>query len=130
MAEPTLDELVAFMKKHGVEKVDSITDEKSAIKHFRAASRVYKEERNSLRKQRDELINDMAEIKKKAEAWDKQKDELREMVTFGCHFEEDTPSKYMNVAYRIVLKIMCELDGTNDFKNLSSDLKRGSDGHN
>lgn len=35
MAEPTLDELVAFMKKHGVEKVDSITDEKSAIKHFK-----------------------------------------------------------------------------------------------
>jgi len=49
------------------------------------------------------------------------------MVTFGCHFEEDTPSKYMNVAYRIVLKIMCELDGTNDFKNLLSDLERGSD---
>jgi len=70
MAEPTLDELVAFMKKHGVEKVDSITDEKSAIKHFRAASRVYKEERDSFRKQRDELINDMAEVKRKAEAFD------------------------------------------------------------
>ena len=70
MAEPTLDELVSFMKKHGVEKVDSITDEKSAIKHFRAASRVYKEERDSFRKQRDELINDMAEVKRKAEAFD------------------------------------------------------------
>ncbi|WP_270671367.1 hypothetical protein [Staphylococcus hominis] len=70
MAKPTLDELVAFMKKHGVEKVDSITDEKSAIKHFRAASRVYKEERDSFRKQRDELINDMAEVKRKAEAFD------------------------------------------------------------
>lgn len=70
MAEPTLNELVAFMKKHGVEKVDSITDEKSAIKHFRAASRVYKEERDSFRKQRDELINDMAEVKRKAEAFD------------------------------------------------------------
>lgn len=71
MAEPTLDELVAFMKKHGVEKVDSITDEKSAIKHFRAASRVYKEERNAYKKQRDELINDMVEIRKKAEILDK-----------------------------------------------------------
>lgn len=70
MAEPTLDELVAFMKKHGAERVDSITDEKSAIKHFRAASRVYKEERDSFRKQRDELINDMAEVKRKAEAFD------------------------------------------------------------
>ena len=70
MAEPTLDELVAFMKKHGVEKVDSITDEKSAIKHFRAASRVYKEERDSFRKQRDELINDLKNVKRKAEAFD------------------------------------------------------------
>ncbi|MCO6310312.1 hypothetical protein LZU07_01875 [Staphylococcus epidermidis] len=82
MAEPKLDELVAFMKKHGAEKVDSITDEKSAIKHFRATSRVYKEERDSLLKQRDELINDMAETKRKAEAFDKildiniDKDEL------------------------------------------------------
>ncbi|WP_225973928.1 hypothetical protein [Staphylococcus epidermidis] len=70
MAEPTLDELVAFMKKRGAEKVDSITDEKSAIKHFRATSRVYKEERDAYKKQRDELINDMAEIKKKAKAFD------------------------------------------------------------
>lgn len=82
MAEPTLDELVAFMKKHGVEKVDSITDEKSAIKHFRAASRVYKEERDAYKKQRDELINDMAKVKRKAEAFDEildiniDKDEL------------------------------------------------------
>ncbi|WP_053090577.1 hypothetical protein [Staphylococcus hominis] len=78
MAEPTLDELVAFMKKHGVEKVDSITDEKSAIKHFRAASRVYKEERDSFRKQRDELINDMAEVKRKAEAFDEIKHIINE----------------------------------------------------
>jgi len=66
-----------------------------------------KKQRDEYKKQRDELINDMQNVKRKAEAWDKQKDELREMVTFGCHFEEDTPSKYMNVAYRIVLKIMC-----------------------
>ncbi|KAB2275227.1 hypothetical protein F9B63_07440 [Staphylococcus epidermidis] len=47
-----------------------MTDEKSAIKHFRATSRVYKEERDAYKKQRDELINDMAEIKKKAKAFD------------------------------------------------------------
>ena len=84
MAEPTLDELVAFMKKHGVEKVDSITDEKSAIKHFRAASRVYKEERDSFRKQRDELINDMAETKKKAKAFD----EILEIIEEECWAED------------------------------------------
>ena len=33
-----------------------------------------KRERDSFRKQRDELINDMAEVKKKAEAYDKIKE--------------------------------------------------------
>lgn len=33
-----------------------------------------KQERDSLRKQRVEIINDMAEVKKKAEAWDKLKE--------------------------------------------------------
>lgn len=71
MSNPTLDELVAFMKKHGIEKVDSITDEKSVLRHFRATSRAYKEERDEYKKQRDELINDIADIKRKAEAFDK-----------------------------------------------------------
>lgn len=70
MSNPTLDELVAFMKKHGIEKVDSITDEKSVLRHFRATSRAYKEERDKYKKQRDELINDIADIKRKAEAFD------------------------------------------------------------
>lgn len=70
MSNPTLDELVAFMKKHGIEKVDSITDEKSVLRHFRATSRAYKEERDEYKKQRDELINDIADIKRKAEAFD------------------------------------------------------------
>ena len=59
--------------------MDSITDEESAIKHFRATSRVYKEERDSFRKQRDELINDMAEVKRKAGAWIDLKKEMVEM---------------------------------------------------
>ncbi|MDS3887052.1 hypothetical protein RJB80_05105 [Staphylococcus hominis] len=94
MAEPTLDELVAFMKKHGVEKVDSITDEKSAIKHFRAASRVYKEERDSFRKQRDELINDMAKVKRKAEAFD----EIKEMINW---FEDIRPCEFETQVVRV-----------------------------
>ncbi|MGZ9502569.1 hypothetical protein [Staphylococcus epidermidis] len=70
MAEPTLDELVAFMKKHGPENVGIITDEDSAVTHFRAQAQVYKGERDAYKKQRDELINDMAETKRKAEAFD------------------------------------------------------------
>lgn len=94
MAEPTLDELVAFMKKHGVEKVDSITDEKSAIKHFRAVSRVYKEERDSFRKQRDELINDVSEIKRKAKAFD----EIKEMINW---FEDIRPCEFETQVVRV-----------------------------
>lgn len=121
MAEPTLDELVAFMKKHGAEKVDSITDEKSAIKHFRAASRVYKEERDSFRKQRDELINDMQNVKRKAEAFDEIKkytlDKI-ELLTVRQDFVE-TPRQFeyfgnLLTAFKAV-------------KNKISDLERGSD---
>ena len=96
MAKPTLDELVAFMKKHGVEKVDSITDEKSAIKHFRAASRVYKEERDSFRKQRDELINDMAEVKRKAEAFD-------EIAVTVLSEDNDVIENMNNIVTKIVI---------------------------
>lgn len=96
MAEPTLDELVAFMKKHGVEKVDSITDEKSAIKHFRAASRVYKEERDSFRKQRDELINDMENAKRKAEAFD-------EIAVTVLSEDNDVIKNMNNIVTKIVI---------------------------
>lgn len=98
MAEPTLDELVAFMKKHGAEKVDSITDEKSAIKHFRATSRVYKEERDAYKKQRDELINDMAEIKKKAEAFD----EIDDLIVNGTLKDREPNAIFQNICHVII----------------------------
>ena len=55
--------------------------------------------------------------------WQRLKDEIREMYIYGYHLEEGTPSKYMNEAYGIVFKTMCELDGTNEFSNLLSDLE-------
>lgn len=112
MAEPTLDELVAFMKKHGAEKVDSITDEKSAIKHFRAASRVYKEERDSFRKQRDELINDIADIKRKAEAFDEIKVNL-------YHVKDLKPWETLDPKDHEFLRDI--------FNEIPSDWERGSD---
>lgn len=120
MAEPTLDELVAFMKKHGVEKVDSITDEKSAIKHFRATSRVYKEERDAYKKQRDELINDMAEVKRKAEAWDKLKEDyiidINSAIDTTLYYSHpNAPAQEDMGAINILLT------------QLLSDLERGSD---
>lgn len=120
MAEPTLDELVAFMKKHGVEKVDSITDEKSAIKHFRAASRVYKEERDAYKKQRDELINDMRNVKRKAEAWDKLKEDyiidINSAIDTTLYYSHpNAPAQEDMGAINILLT------------QLLSDLERGSD---
>lgn len=70
MTQPTREELINFMKKHGAENVDSITDEQSAIRHFRAQSKVFKDERDEYKKQRDELIGDIAEVKRKAKAFD------------------------------------------------------------
>ena len=58
------------------------------------------------------------------DTWHKLKDELREMFIYGYHLEEGTPSKYMNEAYGIVFKKMCELDNTNDFSNLLDDMNR------
>ena len=122
MAEPTLDELVAFMKKHGAEKVYSITDEKSSIKHFRAASRVYKEERDAYKKQRDELINDMAEVKWKAEAWDKLKEYVLDRnETFSdrkdCAQSPQQFERFENLltAFKVI-------------KTKMNELERGSDG--
>lgn len=88
MAEPTLDELVAFMKKHGPENVGIITDEDSAVTHFRAQAQVYKGERDAYKKQRDELINDMAEDKRKAEAFD-------EILDINIDKDEFTSEEYI-----------------------------------
>lgn len=64
MSEPTKEELLDFMRKHGPEKVDSITDTESAIRHFRCTSKVYKEQRDQYKAERDTLINDMAILRK------------------------------------------------------------------
>ena len=112
MAEPTLDELVSFMKKHGVEKVDSITDEKSAIKHFRAASRVYKEERDSFRKQRDELIDDMQNMKRKAEAFDLISN------SYTTEIEQAIKNKELNQCLFLLEQILDDLErGSDDNRN-------------
>ncbi|MDW3905606.1 hypothetical protein QI326_10695 [Staphylococcus saprophyticus] len=63
MSEPTKEELLDFMRKHGPEKVDSITDTESAIRHFRCTSKVYKEQRDQYKVERDTLIDDIAVLK-------------------------------------------------------------------
>ena len=82
-----------------------------------------KRERDSLLKQRDELINDMAETKRKAEAFDEiKKEKLHDYVARSI----------CSVMYSLEfdLRKMDQLDGTHEFQKLLSDLERGSDGHN
>ena len=55
MNEPTKEELLDFMRKHEPEKVDSITDTESAIRHFRCTSKVYKEQRDQYKVERDKF---------------------------------------------------------------------------
>lgn len=87
-------------------------------------------ERDAYKKQRDELINDMADIKRKAEAWIDLKKEMAEMYPVLVNDVEITNGECeKGMLYQLGkhLRRMDELDGTNDFKNLLSDLERGSD---
>lgn len=89
-----------------------------------------KRERDSLRKQRDELINDMQNVKRKAEAWIDLKTEMIEMYPVLVVDAVVTSGEWQKgMLYQLGkhLRHMDELDGTNDFKNLLSDLERGSD---
>lgn len=94
-----------------------------------------KRERDAYKKQRDELINDMAEIKKKAEAWDKLKEEkINDYKQYSKKLEEAWGFDYISRPIEnylgemeIILKRMDQLDGTHEFQNLLSDLERGSD---
>ncbi|EHM72927.1 hypothetical protein [Staphylococcus epidermidis] len=87
-------------------------------------------ERESFRKQRDELINDMAETKRKAEAWIDLKTEMAEMYPVLVIDVETTSGDFESgMLYQLGkhLRRMDELDGTHEFQNLLSDLERGSD---
>jgi septal ring factor EnvC (AmiA/AmiB activator) len=64
VSKPTKDDLLEFMKKHGPENVDSITDKDSAIKHFRTSSKVYKQQRDEYKNERDTLIKDIEKLRK------------------------------------------------------------------
>lgn len=85
-----------------------------------------KRERESFLKQRDELINDMAEVKRKAEAWIDLKKEMIEMYPVLVIDVETTSGECeKGMLYQLGkhLKRMDELDGTHEFQNLLSDLE-------
>ena len=90
----------------------------------------FRDERDAYKKQRDELINDMQHVKRKAEAWidlKKEKTEMYPVLVIDVETTSGECEKGMLYQLGKHLRRMDELDGTNDFKNLLSDLERGSD---
>ncbi|TXD08469.1 hypothetical protein FAF33_008255 [Staphylococcus haemolyticus] len=90
----------------------------------------FRDERDAYKKQRDELINDMQHVKRKAEAWIDLKKEMIEMYPVLVIDVETTSGECeKGMLYQLGkhLKRMDELDGTKEFQNLLSDLERGSD---
>ena len=80
----------------------------------------------SFKKQRDELINDMQNVKRKAEAWIDLKKEMIEMYPVLVIDVETTSGECeKGMLYQLGkhLKRMDELDGTHEFQNLLSDLE-------
>ncbi|HCV6469161.1 TPA: acetyltransferase, partial [Staphylococcus aureus] len=130
MIQPTREELINFMKKHGAENVDSITDEQSAIRHFRAQSKVFKDERDEYKKQRDELIEDIAKLRKRNKElenmWRTLKNELFGRYEFYrfrlSELQIESRANKEVAIYRraeinlsVILCRMDKLDGTNEF---------------
>ncbi|GEQ04548.1 hypothetical protein EKQ61_01475 [Staphylococcus gallinarum] len=86
MSEPTKEELLAFMRKHGPEKVDSITDTESAIRHFRCTSKIYKEQRDQYKAERDTLIDDIAVLRANNKRLERENNDLR--LQADTYFDE------------------------------------------
>ncbi len=57
-----------------------------------------KRERDSFRKQRDELINDMAEVKRKAEAFD----EIDNLIINGTLKDREPDAIFQNICHVII----------------------------
>ncbi|MGZ2388937.1 septal ring factor EnvC (AmiA/AmiB activator) [Staphylococcus saprophyticus] len=128
MSEPTKEELLAFMRKHEPEKVDSITDTESAIRHFRCMSKVYKE-------QRDTLIDDIAvlkanisrlerELKKKnmdadrlGYRWRDSHDEAKTYKSLLSEFSQHIGNKPSSSTYKYFRAKLDDLNITEDKQN-------------
>lgn len=58
----------------------------------------FRDERDAYKKQRDELINDMAEIKKKAEAFD----EIDDLIVNGTLKDREPDAIFQNICHVII----------------------------
>ena len=89
MAEVTKEQLLEFISNNELDLDES---------YPRSDWWKFRNERDSLRKQRDELINDMAEIKKKAEAFD----EIDDLIVNGTLKDREPDAIFQNICHVII----------------------------
>ena len=112
MAEVTKEQLLEFIRNNELDLDES---------YPRSDWWKFRNERDSLRKQRDELINDMAETKRKAEAFDEIKEYTLDKIETLTTRKEFAPN-FNNFGYFGNLLIAYK-----NIENKINDLERGSD---
>ena len=116
---PTKETLIKFARRHELDIDGYYQDEKERDPHKREIDAIVRQLK-AVRKQRDELINDMAEVKRKAEAWDKLKEDyiidINSAIDTTLYYSHpNAPAQEDMGAINILLT------------QLLSDLERGSD---
>ncbi|WP_154836100.1 hypothetical protein [Staphylococcus pasteuri] len=121
MTQPTKQQIEEFVRNNKLDFDES---------YPRSDWWKFKQQRDAYKKQRDELIEDMAEVKRKAEAWGKLKnDTLAEYEFYHNSLNKLTQpetiaeTKGYLLATGTVLSRMDKLDGTNDFKEFLEGLE-------
>lgn len=89
MAEVTKEQLLEFIRNNELDLDES---------YPRSDWWKFRNERDSLRKQRDELINDMAETKRKAEAFD----EIDDLIIDGTLKDREPNAIFQNICHVII----------------------------
>ncbi|XWX34430.1 hypothetical protein EXQLCQDZ_CDS0070 [Staphylococcus phage PG-2021_5] len=89
MAEITKEQLLEFIRNKNLDLDES---------YPRSDWWKFRDERDSYKKQRDELINDMAEIKKKAEAFD----EIDNLIINGTLKNREPDAIFQNICHVII----------------------------
>ena len=89
MAEVTKEQLLEFIRNNELDLDES---------YPRSDWWKFRNERDSYKKQRDELINDMAEIKKKAEAFD----EIDDLSVNGTLKDREPDAIFQNICHVII----------------------------
>ncbi|HEH2530212.1 TPA: acetyltransferase [Staphylococcus aureus] len=123
MTRPTREELLSYFKKYGVERVNSITGEESAIHYFRTKAFYYREENKKLSENIDKLEKRNKELEN---MWRTLKNELFGRYEFYrfrlSELQIESRANRIGALYiggkstaDIILSRMDKLDGTNEF---------------